>query len=430
MVRTLSAVFEDAERAFAAGRWADALRGYVAVIQAAPRFTRARYRVGDALLNLGDRQHAKEVYKSLAWHYIRAGHPLLGLVVCKMVLALDPSYEELLHILAALYSSDSERVGDVPLPAPLPLPDGAPAPDVPNLDAPTLMTTAAQLAADTDAIQETPPRFPRIPLFSHLSEEAFVQVLMSLQLKRCTHGETIVRQGDLGDSVYLVADGVVSISKQVTGRTLLLAHLYQGAVFGEMALMSQQPRAATVTAQGDVDLLVLTRSDLETHANQLQSVQTALRRFTRGRLLANLAATSPLFANLSKPERRRLMAEFQPRRVGRDDILIEEGEDGQGLFLVVSGTYEVSSAAQGRLAVLSAGDVFGEISLLRDSPTVATVVAATAGEVLILPKATFRQVLQDHPVVQTTLEAMSEDRLRARGNSAPVIAVEDEMILL
>ena len=213
MARSLPEVFEAAERAFAEYRWSDALRGYVAVIRAAPGFTRARYRVADALLNLGDVEQAKTVYKSLAWHFIRTGHPLLGLVVCKMVLALDPTYDDLLQILAELYSSESERVADVPLPSPLPLPDGAPAPDVPNLDAPTLLETAARIAADTDGIAEPPPRFPQIPLFSQLSEDAFLRVLASLRLRRYTDGDRIVVEGQPGDSFFMVADGVVRVSR-------------------------------------------------------------------------------------------------------------------------------------------------------------------------------------------------------------------------
>ena len=426
--RTLKQVFDDAERAFAEYRWAEAVRGYVAVIQAAPRFTRARYRVADALLNLGDREQAKRVYTSLAWHYIRSGRPLLGLVVCKMVLALDPGYTELLYILAELYSSESERVGDVPLPKPPPLPDGAPAPNVPNLDAPTLLATAAQVAADTDAIDETPARFPQIPLFSHLSEAAFTRVLSSLRLRRYTHGDRIIGEGEAGDSFFMVADGVVSVSRMIDGRSTLLAHLYQGAVFGEMALVSRAPRSATVTARGDVDLLEVSRKALETHAAELDGVKAALRRFTRGRLLANLVATSPLFGDLPKPERRDLIREFRPQRVGVGDILIEEGEAARGLFMAVSGEFRVERAGEW-LATLGPGEVFGEISLLRDTPTVATVVGTTFGEVLVLPRASFRAVMNRYPVVLQRLTEMSEKRLMTRSAGLQVVD-DDAMILL
>jgi cAMP-dependent protein kinase regulator len=337
MTQTLAEVFAVAEKDFTSGRYPEALRGYVAIIDAAPRYTRARYRVADTLLNLGDRQRAKEVYKGLAWHYIKAGHPLLGLVVCKMVLALDPSYDDLLYILAELYSSESDRVGDVDLPAPLPLPDGAPAPDVPNIDAPTLLETAAKKAADTDKITEVPQRFPLIPLFSHLAEDAFIKVLGSLKLRRHTDGEVVIKEGDPGDSFFMLADGVVVVSKKLGGKDTVLANLHQGAVFGEMALVSNAPRAATVTAQGDVDLLELSRKDLEEHAGELESVKQALKKFTRGRFLANLAATSPLFKPLDKASRRALMAKFKPQKVFPGDVLIEEGEPGKGLYLALRG---------------------------------------------------------------------------------------------
>lgn len=431
---TLSDVYAQSEQQFKAGQYGDALRGYLAIIEAAPRFTRARYRVADSLLNLGDRERAKDVYKGLAWHYIKAGHPLLGLVVCKMVLALDPTYDDMLYILAELYSSESDRVGEVDLPEPLPLPDGAPAPGLSPLDAPALIETAAARAADTDPITEVPERFPLIPLFSHLSEDAFIKVLGSLRLRRHTHGQKIVSEGETGDSFFMLADGVVVVSKNLRGKNTTLAHLHQGAVFGEMALVSNAPRAATVTAQGDVDILELSRLDLEGHAGELESVKMALRKFTRGRFLANLAATSPLFRDLAKMERRGLMRKFRPRKVQGGDILIEEGENGRGLFLVLRGEYAVSTKASGQdveLARLRGGDVFGEIALLKEAPTNATVTACSIGEVLYLPKEEFLATIEAHPNVRDTLASMSEARIKERAIvTGDRIITDDAQIML
>jgi CRP-like cAMP-binding protein len=408
-------VFETAEKAFQEQRWEEALRKYVAVIQAAPRFTRARYRVADTLLNLGDPARAKEVYKGLAWHYIKSGHPLLGLVVCKMVLALDPSYTDMLFILAELYSSESDRTADIDLPDPLPLPDGAPAPDIPNLDSPTLLETAVKLASDTDPITEVPPRFPLIPLFSHLTEDAFIKVLGSLKLRRCTDAQTIISEGEEGDSFFMLADGVVQVAKKLEGKDTVLAHLHQGAVFGEMALVSNAPRAATVRAMGDVDLLELSRRDLEEHAGELESVKQALKKFTRGRFLANLAATSPLFKPLDKPQRRDLMSKFQPRKTYPDDIIIEEGDTGKGIYLVLRGDFKVTKKDGPKVvevATLHGSDVFGEISLLKSTPTTASVVATTIGEILFLPREDFQNVIEAHPQVKQTLDQLSAERIR------------------
>ena len=110
----------------------------------------------------------------------------------------------------------------------LPLPDGAAVPDIPDLDSPTLLETAAKLASDTDPITEVPNRFPLIPLFSHLTEDAFIKVLGSLKLRRCTDGQSIITEGAQGDSFFMLADGVVQVSKTLGSKRTVLAHLHQG----------------------------------------------------------------------------------------------------------------------------------------------------------------------------------------------------------
>ena len=430
MSRTLSDVYDEAERAFAARRYEAALRGYFTVLHGAPRFTKARYRVADTLLNTGRRARAVEVYKSLAWHCIRSGDPLLGLVICKMLLALEPSYRDLLYIFAELYSSESDRVSDAPAPPPLPVPANVAVPSISELPPSALFDAAARLAADTSKVDRQPDRLPQIPLFSALTEDAFLSVLERLRLRRVADGERIIIEGEPGASFFIVASGTVSVSRTLGGTPALLARLHSGAVFGEMALISRQPRSATVTAIGEVDLLEMTREDVDALAGEIESVQVALRRFTRGRLLANLAATSPLFAGLSKPDGRTLMSAFRAERVGRGDIIIEEGEASRGIYVVIRGAFRVHTRAEGDVAQLGPGDVFGEIAVIRGTPTTASVIADKSSEVLMLPVARFQRVVQRYPEVLQALIQMSEARLK--GSSAPSgeIAGQDHMILL
>lgn len=432
MSLTLEEQHRAAEDAFARGAWMAALGGYLSVVRGAPDFPPARFRVADTLLNLGHPDLAKAVYKGLAWHHIRGGRPLSGLVATKMVLALDPNLDDLLIILAELYSSASDRTGDVDPPEPAVLPAGALAEPV-DLTGEALVEAAARLAADTDAITDIPERLPPIPLFSHLAEDAFLAVLGSLRLRRYGHGEPIIREGEVGHSFFMLAEGEVAVSRDLGGEETLLARLHRGAVFGEMALVSRAPRVATVRAIGDADVLELDRADLEAHAGQLESVKQALRKFTRGRFLANLAATSPLFQPLARPERRALMARFRPQRVFPGDILIEEGERGRGLYLVLSGEMGVSARLEGEtvhLASLRSGEVFGEISLLQDAPATATVTAEAVGEVLFLPREDFGAVLETYPAVADTLRAVSAERLAQRGGLTGRVATEDASVLV
>jgi CRP-like cAMP-binding protein len=232
----------------------------------------------------------------------------------------------------------------------------------------------------------------------------------------------------------MLADGVVTVSKKVQNQVKVLANLAEGAVFGEMALVSNAPRTATVTARGEVALLSLFRADLELQAGELESITAALRKFTRGRFLANLAATSPLFQDIQKDERRELLRKFQSQVVGAGDILIEEGEQGRGLFLVLRGEFDVTKKELGpknnKVATLKSGDVFGEIALIRDSPTTATVTSRVAGEVLFLAKSDFDAALLRHPTLKDTLGDLTAERLRQNRQRVEDRLITDEHALL
>ncbi len=426
----VSTVLSRAEADLAAGRFEDALRGFAALVYAVPGFPRARLRVADALLNLGHKKKAIEVYRALAWHYLRLGQPLLGLVAAKMVIALDPGYQDILEILAELYSADSDRLADTEL-APVEVAlEGVEVQVFPTSSGDVLADETARLAAATDGGVAYPRKLPPVPLYSHLAKDTFTRVLDSLRLRRFADGETIIAEGSPGDAFFMLADGLVVVTKKVGGASRTLAHLSEGAVFGEMALVSNAPRTATVTARGEVALLSLARADLETQAGELDSLTQALRKFTRGRFLANLAATSALFALLGKDERRALLRRFQAQIVGAGDILIEEGEAGRGLFLVLRGEFDVAVGAA-KVATLKSGDVFGEISLLRASPTTATVTARAQGEILFLSRDDFAPALQAHPGMHVALHEMTTKRLVA--NQAVVaanISTQDSSVMV
>lgn len=73
--------------------------------------------------------------------------------------------------------------------------------------------------------------------------------------KMCRDGETIVRQREMGDCMYVVQEGQVEIVADAPGGEVRLAVLGPGDIFGEMALFTRAPRSATVRALGDVRVL-------------------------------------------------------------------------------------------------------------------------------------------------------------------------------
>jgi CRP-like cAMP-binding protein len=75
-------------------------------------------------------------------------------------------------------------------------------------------------------------------------------------------GEIIVRQGDMGDCMYVVQSGRVEVVRQEDLNEVKLAELTAGAFFGEMALFEKQVRSATVRAVGDVRVLTVDKRTL------------------------------------------------------------------------------------------------------------------------------------------------------------------------
>jgi N-acyl-L-homoserine lactone synthetase len=105
-------------------------------------------------------------------------------------------------------------------------------------------------------------------------------------------GEVIFRQGDEAHDAYVVVDGEVEVQVTHGDRTATLATVKEGEVFGELALLVDTPRSATVRAVTDVDLMVLGR---EAFQSQLQSNPAIARRLL-GILGRRLAAQNRLMS--------------------------------------------------------------------------------------------------------------------------------------
>lgn len=73
-------------------------------------------------------------------------------------------------------------------------------------------------------------------------------------------GDTIIRQGDIGSSMYVIEDGEVEVIHWHAGTAVRLAVLGEGDIFGELSLFGNDERSATVRALGDVRVTTVDRS--------------------------------------------------------------------------------------------------------------------------------------------------------------------------
>lgn len=100
-------------------------------------------------------------------------------------------------------------------------------------------------------------------LFPGAPESILWSLVSSAIIQRCEQGETVFREGDIGDAFYLIRNGQVKIAKLSGGKELVLAYLVAGNFFGETALRRYAPRTATVTAIFPSELIRLDKADFD-----------------------------------------------------------------------------------------------------------------------------------------------------------------------
>ncbi len=417
-MKTLADLRAHADARLFEGRYADALHAYTTLLDLSPFSLDARLRLADSLLALGEVQRAAVVYTALARHATHAGHPLRALVAIEILTTLEPLLEGLMTGFAELYSRESERLGCgirvVPGDESDPLPDDFELPALPPAE--ELVARAEALGADlTRAGRVYPKQLPPLPLFSELPGSDFAAILGPLKLRRARPGDVILAEGQPGQSFFVIARGSVRVSKHLAhGGESNLAVLHEGAIFGEMALVSASPRTATVTAQTDCDLLEFDRDALVAASRSVGTIAVALDKFTRERLLNNLLATAPLFRPLDRKQRFDLIRRFKAHDVAQGVVIIEEGAPGRGIFVLLAGQVDVSKRDEDSkilLATLGPGDVFGEISLVNDEPASATVTAAAQSTVLFLAREIFDRLVEAVPEIGDYVRDLGEERL-------------------
>uniref|UniRef100_A0A060T2H1 cAMP-dependent protein kinase regulatory subunit n=1 Tax=Blastobotrys adeninivorans TaxID=409370 RepID=A0A060T2H1_BLAAD len=218
-------------------------------------------------------------------------------------------------------------------------------------------------------------------LFKYMDEESIREVLGALQEKKVNNGTNIITQGEEGDYFYIIESGSVDFYKD--GEKVNSSG--PGSSFGELALLYNSPRAATVTATTDCVLWALDRVSfrhiiLEQSANKRAMYMGFLREV-------------PLLKDLNSAALAKLSDAMKLQIYGPGEVIVRQGEVGEDFYIIEYGTCEVSRKEEGKITQLSKGDYFGEVALLNDLPRQATVTASSRAKVLSLDKSGFKRLL-------------------------------------
>ncbi|MBA3500257.1 MAG: cyclic nucleotide-binding domain-containing protein, partial [Deltaproteobacteria bacterium] len=235
------------------------------------------------------------------------------------------------------------------------------------------------------------------PLFAGLPSDALESLVENLAIVHLEPNEVLFHEGDPGDALYVIVEGEVSVQAEGPPR-VEMARLGAGSFIGEVALMTDQPRSATVAAVNPSELLRIDRNTLGRVLADHGDVLRAVLRFVRDRLVDRWMRTSPLFRPFDESQRAELAAKFNFLEIETGTRLIEMGTRPDGLYIVLAGKFIVERGGT-ILATLGAGELIGETALLSGGAFKSNVTANGKSLALHLPAGEFREIIMTHPHV-------------------------------
>ena len=211
-------------------------------------------------------------------------------------------------------------------------------------------------------------------MFQSLSDKEKDVVIDAMEEINAPEHEAVIKEGEQGDCLYVVGQGSLDCTKVFPGNKepTLLKRYVVGEAFGELALLYNAPRAATITA---FEECVLWQLDRDTFNHIVKD--SAVRRREKYELFLEKVQ---IFSTMEPYERSKLADAFTECKIAAGERIINQGEDGHDLYLLQEGEAFASiekDNAQLTVMEYGVGDYFGERALLMNEPRAANITAKT-----------------------------------------------------
>eukprot|EP00064_Thunnus_orientalis_P005435 superscaffoldBa00000533_g5449 len=234
-----------------------------------------------------------------------------------------------------------------------------------------------------------------ILLFKNLDPEEMSQVLDAMFEKFCTEGEHIIDQDDDGDNFYVLESGTYNIFVKVDGVEKLVGSYDNRGSFGELALMYNTPRAATIIATSlgalwCLDRLTFRRIIVKNNAK-------------KRKLYEAFIETLPLLTSLELSERMKVVDVISTRVYTDSQQIIAQGDLADCFYIVESGQVRINmkrsrtkkdqEEEEVEIATCSRGQYFGELALVTNKPRAASAYAVGSVKCLVMDVKAFERLL-------------------------------------
>ena len=229
-------------------------------------------------------------------------------------------------------------------------------------------------------------------MFASLDAKDKAIVIDAMEVKNVKAGEWVIKQGEDGNELYVVDSGQLECYKQFnkTEEPKLLKTYLPGESFGELALLYNAPRAASIKAIKDSVLFAL---DRDTFNNIVKD--SAIKRRER---YETILSKIEILKAMDPYERAKIADVAVPVQFQKGQYVITQGEAGDHFYFIEEGNAVATKAfRQGEepqeVMKYRAGDYFGELALLKNEARQASVIATTDLKLLALDRLSFQRVL-------------------------------------
>ena len=353
----------------------------IRAVAAEPTNMKARAALAGALEATGAPE-AENVWKATVRCACGRGQFFVALALARRYLSED-AVEDALEEMAARFGAGRPRQGPI-VALPNPTPGAVEVPADPDEQ----VFTALRVGTDIESL--VLPKFarmPSIPLFEDLPPDEFVALAREVEPVALFDGDDLMIQDATDRAVYVLVRGrAKAVTRKPDGADVDLGELAGPTVLGEMALLTAVPRRASVTSLGNGLAWRIDAERLVSLAAEQPGLVERMRNLVKARLLGDLLKASKV---LAKVENQALvLSAFAVRNFAPGTQIFAEGAAPPGLFFLLHGVAEVwtadDSGTPRKVATLTEGDAFGEMSLLTGDPTTAAVRLPHGGIVLHL----------------------------------------------
>ncbi|MGH8506237.1 MAG: cyclic nucleotide-binding domain-containing protein [Stenotrophobium sp.] len=248
----------------------------------------------------------------------------------------------------------------------------------------------------------------RVPVLAPLTPLQLREFMLDSEMRTPRAGEIVFALNDYTNTFFSIVEGEVEVQLDAADCSKI-ARLSAGDFFGEMSLISGRRRSATVRAGPECVLIETPRRSMNKLINSVAAVKRVVdETFMRRAIQTRIAPSVPVAALVP------LVASARIERYQAGEVLFREGDPGDCLHLIRSGSVTISRRIEGRdivLAYVAAGQYVGEMALISKLPRAATVTAAVATESIRLEGNAFDDLLAQQPELRSRIKEQYRTRL-------------------